>query len=110
MTSSAARSSLTRRISATTALLGLATITIAATPKPANAWWYHHGYCCGVGIGVVVPPVVVAPPPTYYAPPQTYYAQPQAYYAPSTAYYGAQTRSWIPAHWQNGYWVPGHWS
>jgi hypothetical protein len=110
MTSSAARSSLTRRISATTALLGLATIAIAATPKPANAWWYHHGYCCGVGIGVVVPPVVVAPPPTYYAPPQTYYAQPQAYYAPSTAYYGAPSRSWIPAHWQNGYWVPGHWS
>jgi hypothetical protein len=110
MTSSVARSSVTRRITATAALFGLATIAIAATPKPANAWWYHHGYCCGVGIGVVVPPVVVAPPPAYYAPPQTYYAPPQAYYAPSTAYYAPPSRAWIPAHWQNGYWVPGHWS
>lgn len=110
MTSSAARSSLTRRITATAALFGLATVAIAATPKPANAWWYNHGYCCGVGIGVVVPPVVVAPPPTYYAQPQTYYAQPQAHYAPSAGYYGAPSRAWIPAHWQNGYWVPGHWS
>jgi hypothetical protein len=110
MTSSVARSSLTKRITATAAVLGLATIAIAAAPKPANAWWYHHGYCCGVGIGVVVPPIVVAPPPTYYAPPQTYYAQPQAYYAPSAAYYGTPSRAWIPAHWQNGYWVPGHWS
>ena len=109
MTAATARSSLTRRITATAALLGLATIGIAATPKPANAWWYNHGYCCGVGIGVVVPPVVVAPP-AYYAPPQSYYAPPQAYYAPSAAYYAPQSRAWIPAHWQNGYWVPGHWS
>jgi hypothetical protein len=109
MTSATARSSLTRRITATAALLGLATIGIAATPKPANAWCYNHGFCCGVGIGVVVPPVVVAPP-AYYAPPQSYYAPPQAYYAPSAAYYAPQSRAWIPAHWQNGYWVPGHWS
>jgi hypothetical protein len=108
MTSSVARSSL-RRITATAAILGLATIGLAATPKPANAWWYHHGYCCGVGIGVVIPPVVVAPP-AYYAPPQAYYAQPQAYYAPSAAYYAPPSRAWIPAHWQDGYWIPGHWS
>jgi len=109
MTSSAARISF-KRITATAAILGLATIGLAATPKPANAWWYHHGYCCGVGIGVVIPPVVVAPPPAYYAPPQTYDAQPQAYYAPSAAYYAPPSRAWIPAHWQDGYWIPGHWS
>jgi hypothetical protein len=103
MTSSPARSSLTRCITATAAILGLATIGIAAAPTPANAWWYHHGYCCGVGIGIVVPPVVVAPPPAYYAPPQ-------AYYAPSAAYYAPPSRAWIPAHWQDGYWIPGHWS
>lgn len=102
MTSSAARSTLINRITATAAILGLATVALAATPKPANAWWYHHGYCCGWGVGVVIPPVVVAPPPAYYAPPPAYYAPSQAYYAPQ--------REWIPAHWQNGYWVPGHWS
>src|SRR5271170_3477307 len=56
MTSSAARSTLTKRIAATAAVLGLATVALAATPKPANAWWYHHGYCCGWGVGVVIPP------------------------------------------------------
>jgi hypothetical protein len=103
MTSSPARSPLTKGITAAAALLGLATVGLAATPKPANAWWYNHGYCCGGGVSVVLPPVVVAPPPTYYAPPP-------AYYAPSSAYYAPPARAWIPAHWQNGYWVPGHWS
>ena len=101
MTSSAARSALTRRITATAALFGLAAVGLAAAPKPANAWWYHHGYCCGWGVGVVIPPVVVAPPPAYYAPPT-------AYYAPYPAYYTPPPHAWIPAHWQNGYWVPGH--
>ena len=77
------------------------------TPKPANAWWYHHGYCCGVGIGVVVPPIVVAPP--VYAPPPAYYAPPPAYYAPPPAYYAPPQRVWIPAHWQGGVWIPAHW-
>src|SRR5262249_43099268 len=99
--SSAARAPLTRRITATAALLGVAAVGLAATP--ANAWWYHHGYCCGWGVGVVIPPVVVAPGPAYYAPPP-------AYYAPSAAYYTPPSRAWIPDHWQNGYWVPGHWS
>ena len=83
------------RIAATCAILGLATIGIAAAPKPANAWW-HGGYgygCCYGGVGIFVPPVVVAPPPAYY---------------PSPAYYAPQ-RAWIPAHWENGYWVPAHW-
>jgi hypothetical protein len=91
MTCSATRSSSTRRIAATCAVLGLATIGIAAAPKPANAWW--HGY--GWGVGVYVPPIVVAPPPAYY---------------PAPAYYAPPVRAWIPAHWENGYWVPGHWS
>ena len=96
--------SATRKIAATCAVLGLATIGVASAPKPANAWWHHYGYRYGWGgVGVFLPPVVVAPPPAYY-PPQTYYAPPaQAYYAPPS-------RAWIPAHWQNGYWVPGHWS
>jgi hypothetical protein len=97
MTFSATRGTGTKRIAATCAILGLATIGIAAAPKPAAAWWQHgYGYgCCWGGIGVFVPPVVVAPPPAYYAAP--------AYYAP-------QQRAWIPAHWENGYWVPGHWA
>lgn len=77
MTTSAARSSLTKRLAATCAVLGLATIGVAAAPKPANAWWYHHGW----GVGVYVPPVVVAPPPAYYPAP-AHYAPPPAYYAP----------------------------
>ena len=83
-----------KRIAATCAVLGLATIGVAAVPAPANAWWYNHGWCCGVG--VVVPPVVIAPAPVYAPAPAYYYAPP--------------TRAWIPGHWQYGYWVPGHWS
>ena len=63
MTSSIARSSVTKRIAATCAVLGLAAVGVAAAPKPANAWWYHHGYGYGWGVGVFVPPVVVAPAP-----------------------------------------------
>ena len=95
MTASANLRSRTTRIAATCAVLGLATLGVAAAPKPANAWWNHYGY----GVGVYVPPVVVAPPAYYSAP---------AYY-PAPSYY-PQQRAWIPAHWENGYWVPGHWS
>ncbi len=85
MTSSAAR-----KITATAAILGLATVGVAAAPKPANAWWNAYGW----GGSVYAPPVVVAPAPVYYPPP--------AYYAPPA-------RVWVPAHWHNGYWVPAHW-
>ena len=91
------------RLSALLAVLGLAVVGIAAAPVPAQAWW-RGGWgwgCCRVGIGVFVPPVVVAPP--VYAPPPVYYAP------PAYPYYPPQ-RAWIPAHWQGGYWVPGHWS
>jgi hypothetical protein len=91
-------SSLTRKIAATCAIVGLATIGTAAAPKPANAWWNHYGYGYGWGccrVGIFVPPLVVAPPPAYY---------------PAPAYYAGPPRAWIPAHWQGGYWVPGHWS
>ena len=97
MTSSATRTSRTRRLAATCTILGLATIGIAAAPKAANAWWHGYGY----GVGVYVPPIVVAPPPAYYPAP-AYYQAP--------AYYAAPQRAWIPPHWENGYWVPGHWS
>jgi hypothetical protein len=93
MTSSTTLSSSTKRIAATCAVLGLATLGIAAAPKPAAAWWRHYGYGWG-GVGVYVPPVYVAPP---------------AYY-PGPAYYAPPQRAWIPPHWENGYWVPGHWS
>jgi hypothetical protein len=87
----------TRRIAATCTVIGLAAIGVAAIPKPANAWW--HGY--GWGVGIYVPPIVVAPPPAYYPAP--------AYY-PTPTYYAPSASAWIPAHWQGNYWVPGHWS
>ena len=86
------------RLGAALAIAGLAIAGTAAVPAPAQAWW-RGGGCCGVGIGVFVPPVVFAPP--VYAPPPAYYPPPVAYYPPQ--------RVWIPAHWQGGYWVPGHW-
>lgn len=93
MTSSTARSSFSKRLAATCAVLSLATIGIAVAPKPANAWWYHGGY--GWGVGVYVPPVVVAPAPVYY---------------PAPAYYAPPAHVWIPAHYENGYYIPGHWA
>ena len=89
MTSSAAR-----KITATWAILGLAAIGIAATPRPANAWWNHYG-CCWGGVGIYVPPPVVVAPPVY---------------APAPAYFVPPARVWIPAHWDSGYRIPGHWS
>jgi hypothetical protein len=97
-----------RRLGAVLAAAGLAVIAITALPGKAEAWW-RGGYCCGIGIGVVVPPVVVAPPP-YYAPSPVYYPPPPAYYAPPQAYYAPQQRVWVPPQWQGGVWVPGHWS
>jgi hypothetical protein len=89
-----------RRLGGLLAVAGLAAVGITALPGEANAWW-RGGWCCGVGIGVVVPPVVVAPP--VYAPPPVYYAPPPVYYAPPQ-------QAWIPPHWQGNVWVPGHWS
>ena len=86
MTSSAAR-----KIVATCTVLGLASVGLITATKPANAWWRPYPW----GVGVFVPPVVVAPPPVYYPPP---------------AYYPPPDHVWIPAHWQGNYWVPGHWS
>jgi hypothetical protein len=88
------------RLSAALAVVGLAGIGIAALPGKAEAWW-RAGWSCGIGFGVVVPPVVVAPP--IYAPPPVYYPPPVTYYPPPR-------RLWIPPHWQGGYWVPGHWA
>jgi hypothetical protein len=85
-------SSITRKITATCAVLGLAAIGVAADPAEANAWWRNYN---GYGYGVYVPPVVVAPPAAYYARPPVYYAPP--------------ARMWIPAHYENGYYIPGYW-
>ena len=86
-----------RKFATTCTVLGLAIVGIAAAPKPANAWWHTYGW----GVGVYVPPVVVAPPPAYYPAPASY---------PAPAYYPPPARAWVPAHWQGNYWVPGHWS
>jgi hypothetical protein len=52
-----------RRLAASGALLGLVAIGTTAAPKPAHAWWGHgYGWCCGVGLGIYLPPIVVAPP------------------------------------------------
>ncbi len=89
-----------RRLRVVFAVVGLAALLVAALPGKAEAWW-RGGWCCGVGFGVVLPPVVVAPAPVYVAPP-AYYAPPAAYYPPGHV--------WVPANWEGGYWVPGHWS
>jgi hypothetical protein len=98
--------SIRRSLGAALAVAGLVGIGIAAAPTPAEAWW-RGGWCCGVGIGIGLPPIVVAPPAYY--PPPAYYAPPPAYYAPPAAYY-PPSRVWVPAHWQGSYWVPGHWA
>jgi hypothetical protein len=92
-----------KRLGAISAVAGLAALGVAAMPGQANAWWRGPG----IGIGLWVPPVVVAPPPVY-APPPAYYAPPAAYYAP------APQGVWVPPHWQGGYWFPAigpeHWA
>ncbi len=87
-----------KRLGTTAAIAGLACIGITAMPQHANAWW-HRGY----GVGIWVPPVVVAPPPAYYPPPPVVYAPPPAYYPPPR-------RIWVPPHWEGPYWVRGHWA
>ena len=88
-----------KRLAPVAAVLGLAAVGVAAMPTDANAWW-RGGY----GVGIWVPPVVVAPPPVYYAPPPVYYAP------PPVAYYPPPRRFWVPPHWEGPYWVRGHWS
>ncbi len=107
MTHSASLATGLRRLAASGALIGLVAVGTTAAPKPANAWWAHgYGWCCGVGISI--PPIVVAPAPVYVPPPV--YAPAPLYYAPAPVYAAPPQRVWIPAHWQNGYWVPGHWA
>ena len=88
-----------KRLASIAAVAGLAAIGIAAMPHAANAGWRG-----GVGIGIWVPPVVVAPPPVYVAPP------PAVVYAPPPPAYYPPQRVWIPPHWEGPYWVQGHWS
>jgi len=88
--------SVLKRLGMVCAVTGLALIGTATMPHQAYAWWRG-----GVGIGIVVPPVVVAPPPVVYAPPPVAYV-PAPYYP--------QRRVWIPPHWEGPYWVRGHWS
>ena len=89
-----------KRLGAISAVTGFAVLGVAAMPSPANAWWRG-----GIGIGVDLPPVVVAPAPVY-APPPVYYAPPPAAYYPPPP----PNHVWVPAHWEGGYWVPGHWA
>lgn len=97
-----------RRIAAGCVFSALIAAGLLAVPQQAHAWWRG-----GWGVGVVVPPVVVAPPvyapaPVYVAPPPVVVAPPPVYAPPPVAYYPRQ-RVWIPAHWRGPYWVPGHW-
>ena len=94
-----------KRFATVAAMAGLAVVGIAAAPHKAEAWW-RGGY----GIGIWVPPIVVAPPPVYYPPPPVYYAPPPVAYAPPPAYYPAPRRVWVPPHWNGPYWVAGHWA
>jgi hypothetical protein len=92
-----------KRLGPMAAVAGLAAVGVAAMPHDANAWWRG-----GIGVGIRVPPVVVAPPPVYLAPPVVY-APPPIYYPPPV-YYPAPRRVWVPSHWQGPYWVRGHWA
>jgi hypothetical protein len=98
-----------KRLCGISAVAGLAALGVAAMPGSAHAWWRG-----GWGVGIVVPPVVVAPAPVYVGPP-AYYAPPPVAYAPPVVYappaaYAAPARVWIPPHWEGQYWVNGHWS
>ena len=94
MTRSASLATALKRLAAAGGLLGLVAIGATAAPRPANAWWGHgYGWCCGVGVGIYLPPIVVVPPPVR---------------APAPVYAAPAQRVWIPAHWQNGHWVPAH--
>ncbi len=94
--------SVLKRLGTVCAVATLAVAGTAAMPHEAKAWWRG-----GVGIGIWVPPVVVAPP-IYAPPPPVVYAPPPVAYAPPP-YYAAR-RVWIPPHWEGPYWVRGHWS
>ena len=85
-----------KRLGSVAAVGALALAGILATPHDAKAWvrW---------GVGVWVPPVVVAPAPVYVHPPVVYAPPPVAYVPPPPR------RVWIPPHWEGPYWVPGHW-
>ncbi len=90
-----------KRLTSIAAVAGLAALGVAAMPHDAKAWWRG-----GFGVGIVVPPFVVAPPvypPPVYAPPPVVYAP------PPVAYYPPQHRVWVPPHWEGPYWVRGHW-
>ena len=87
--------SVLQRLGPVVAIAGLAALGVAAMPHEAKAWWRG-------GVGVFVPPVVVAPP-AYYPPPVAYYPAPPYYYGPPR-------RAWIPPHWEGPYWVRGHWA
>ena len=84
------------------AAMGLVAAGVAMRPAPAEAWWAHGWGWGGVRVGVVLPPVVVAPPLVYAAPPVAYAPPPPPYYA--------RQPFWVPGHWQGGYWVPAHWA
>jgi hypothetical protein len=86
-----------KRLGTVAVVAGLAYVGVAAMPHDANAWWRG-----GIGVGIWVPPVVVAPPPVYVAPPVVY--------APPPVYYPAPRRVWVPPHWEGPYWVRGHWA
>jgi hypothetical protein len=96
--------SFSRRLGVIAAVAGMAMVGVASLSRPAEAWW-RGPWCCRVGIGVFVPPVVVAPAPVYaYPPPPVYYGP------PAVAYAAPPARTWIPGHWNGPYWVPAHWS
>lgn len=91
--------SVLKRLGTVVSVAALAAVGVTSMPHDAKAWW-RGGY----GVGIWVPPVLVAPPPVYIAPPVVYAPPPVAYYPPPAA------RVWIPPHWEGPYWVRGHWS
>lgn len=91
------------KLAAVAAVFGLAAAGAISVPHDAKAWW--RGGC---GVGVYVPPIVVAPPVIY--PPPMYAAPPVVYAPPPPVYLAPPRRVWVPPHWEGRYRVQGHWA
>ncbi len=100
-------------------VIAIAALLLASIAQPAEARHWHGGggaFLLGLGVGLLVPPLIhAAPPPVVYQP--YYPAPPPEAYSP---YQPPVERVWVPGYWTKRwnpyyrvwekFWVPGHWS